>query len=331
MPLGVRQRVRRTGADGAGPTEITRALGTRPQHRREVRGHGGPVACAATGTREGEARDRPAHGMGPRGALRRPLGSAKAAPYGEADLRQARRGRGLRRVLRDGPRVRAGSGAGAAAVARRWPPRARLGAGDHAGRLRQLRRHSRGQEPRARDARARAPRSRSRRCVATGCEKAECFCEGLAGVLGLVGRVPRVMVPGDATEAGRMPFGKVTESRLFSRPRAHYRLGSRFRDPHSGNEKGFVEYTSPTAITPPQTARSAGQLSHEVYSLAVVPVVVSPACQQAAQGHRTRVVCLVGTERRTNGGSASHATSGDCRTAQEEGDWMEEFDHVDAG
>ena len=27
MPLGVRQRVRRTGADGAGPTEIARALG----------------------------------------------------------------------------------------------------------------------------------------------------------------------------------------------------------------------------------------------------------------------------------------------------------------
>ena len=72
-------------------------------------------------------------------------------------------------------------------------------------------------------------------------------------------------------------------------------------------------------------------LFHEVYSLAVVPVVVSPACQQAAQGHRTRFVCPVGTERRTNGGSASHATSGDCRTAQEEGDWMEEFDHEDAG
>ena len=72
-------------------------------------------------------------------------------------------------------------------------------------------------------------------------------------------------------------------------------------------------------------------LSHEVYSLAVVPVVVSPACQQAAQGHRARVVCPVGTERRTNGGSASHATSGDCRTAQEGGDWVEEFDHEDAG
>ena len=70
MPLDVRQRVRRTDADGAGPTEIARAPGTRPQHRREVREHGGPVARAAARAREGEARDRPAHGMGPRGARR---------------------------------------------------------------------------------------------------------------------------------------------------------------------------------------------------------------------------------------------------------------------
>ena len=88
------------------------------------------------------------------------------------------------------------------------------------------------------------PQSRSRYCVATGCERAECFCEGLVEVLGLVGRVPRVMVPGDATEAGRMLFGKVTESRLFSQMKAHYRFESRFRDPHSGNEKGSVLYAA---------------------------------------------------------------------------------------
>ena len=80
--------------------------------------------------------------------------------------------------------------------------------------------------------------------MATGCEKAECFCEGLAGVLGLVGRVPRAVVPGDATEAGRMLFGKAAESRLFLQPRAHYRFESRFRDPHSGNEKGSVLYAA---------------------------------------------------------------------------------------
>jgi len=80
--------------------------------------------------------------------------------------------------------------------------------------------------------------------VATGCERAECLCEGLVEVLGLVGRVPRVMVPGDATEAGRMLFGKAAESRLFSQPRAHYRFESRFRDPHSGNERGSVLYAA---------------------------------------------------------------------------------------
>ena len=80
--------------------------------------------------------------------------------------------------------------------------------------------------------------------MATGCERAGRLCEGLVGVLGLVGRVPRAVVPGDATEAGRMPLGKAAESRLFSRPRAHYRLGSRFRDPHSGNEKGSVLYAA---------------------------------------------------------------------------------------
>ena len=72
--------------------------------------------------------------------------------------------------------------------------------------------------------------------MATGCERAECFCEGLVEVLGLVGRVPRVMVLDNATEAGRMLFGKAAESRLFSQPRAHYRFESRFRDPHSGND-----------------------------------------------------------------------------------------------
>ena len=167
-----------------------------------------------------------------------PLGPAKAAPYGEEDLRRTRRGGGPRRIPCDGPRARAGVEADAEAVARRWPPRARLGAGDHAGRLRQLRCRGRGQEPRARAARARAPQSRSRYCVATRCERAECFCEGLAGILGPVGGVPRAVAPGDATEAGRMPFGRAAESRLSSRTRARHRLGPRFRDPRSGGGRG---------------------------------------------------------------------------------------------
>ena len=70
------------------------------------------------------------------------------------------------------------------------------------------------------------------------------LAEGLVEVFELVGRVPRVMVLDNATEAGRMLFGKVTESRLFSQPRAHYRFESRFCNPHSGNEKGSVLYAA---------------------------------------------------------------------------------------
>ena len=44
------------------------------------------------------------------------------------------------------------------------------------------------------------------------------------------------MVLDNATEAGRMLFGKVTESRLFSQLKAHYRFESRFCNPHSGND-----------------------------------------------------------------------------------------------
>lgn len=73
-------------------------------------------------------------------------------------------------------------------------------------------------------------------CIAMMCEKAECFCEGLAGISGMAGRVPRLVVPGNATEAGRMLFGRVTESKLFSQLRAHYRFEARFCNPDSGND-----------------------------------------------------------------------------------------------
>ena len=45
----------------------------------------------------------------------------------------------------------------------------------------------------------------------------------------------------NATEAGRRVRGEVTESHLFSLFRAHYRMGSRYCNPYSGNEKGSVE------------------------------------------------------------------------------------------
>lgn len=71
--------------------------------------------------------------------------------------------------------------------------------------------------------------------------RSECTCEGLSRIFGQIGRAPAALVPGNATEAGRMSRGEVTESHLFSLFRARYRCASRYRDPYSGNEKGFVE------------------------------------------------------------------------------------------
>lgn len=85
------------------------------------------------------------------------------------------------------------------------------------------------------------PHSNSRYCVAMRDEHAECFCAGLASVFGWIGRVPSTLVLDNATEAGRMVHGKVTESTLFSQLRAHYRCASRYCNPYSGNEKGSVE------------------------------------------------------------------------------------------
>ena len=157
MPLGVRQRVRRMDADGAGPTEIARALGISRNTVAKYASMEDLSPAPPLAPERAKPAIDPFAGWVSKVLAACPLGSAKAAPYGEADLRQARRGGGPRRILRDGLQVRAGVEAGAEAVARRWLPRARLGAGDHAGRLRQLRRHSRGQEPRVRAARGRAP------------------------------------------------------------------------------------------------------------------------------------------------------------------------------
>ena len=85
------------------------------------------------------------------------------------------------------------------------------------------------------------PHSNARFCAALPCERAEVFCRGLRAVFERIGRAPRLLVLDNATEAGRMAFGKVTESRLFSQFRAHYRCESRYCNPYSGNEKGSVE------------------------------------------------------------------------------------------
>ena len=85
------------------------------------------------------------------------------------------------------------------------------------------------------------PHSNARFCVAMELERSECLCWGLRLVFEWAGRAPRVLVLDNATEAGRMLRGIVTESELFSHFRAHYRCEVRFCNPHSGNEKGSVE------------------------------------------------------------------------------------------
>ena len=85
------------------------------------------------------------------------------------------------------------------------------------------------------------PHSNDRRCVALPSERSECLCAGLRRVFEGLGRSPRVLVLDNATEAGRMRAGVVTESELFARFRAHYRCSSRYCNPYSGNEKGSVE------------------------------------------------------------------------------------------
>lgn len=85
------------------------------------------------------------------------------------------------------------------------------------------------------------PHSNARFCVAMELERSERLCWGLRLVFEWAGRAPRVLVLDNATEAGRMLRGIVTESELFSHFRAHYRCEVRFCNPHSGNEKGSVE------------------------------------------------------------------------------------------
>ena len=43
-------------------------------------------------------------------------------------------------------------------------------------------------------------------------QRSECMCEGLSGIFGQIGRAPAALVLDNATEAGRMSRGEVTES-----------------------------------------------------------------------------------------------------------------------
>ena len=85
------------------------------------------------------------------------------------------------------------------------------------------------------------PHSNGRQCVALMSQRSGCLCAGLLEIFRRWGRTPAAMVLDNATEAGRMVRGEVTESRLFSQFRAHYRFESRYCNPYSGNGKGSVE------------------------------------------------------------------------------------------
>jgi transposase len=109
------------------------------------------------------------------------------------------------------------------------------------------------------------PHSNARYCEAMLSERSECMCAGLAHVFELIGRAPATLVLDNATEAGRMVRGKVTESELFSRFRAHYRCASRYCNPYSGNEKGSVEnavgFLRRNLLVPEPSASSLGELN----------------------------------------------------------------------
>ena len=72
------------------------------------------------------------------------------------------------------------------------------------------------------------PRSNDRQCFALRSQRSECLCAGLAAIFSRWGRAPRALVLDNATEAGRMVRGEVTESGLFSLFRGHYRVESRY-------------------------------------------------------------------------------------------------------
>lgn len=85
------------------------------------------------------------------------------------------------------------------------------------------------------------PHSNARWAVCSMSQRSECLCESLPRIFGHIGGVPPVVVPGNATEAGRRLSGIVRESSLFLAFRQHCGFEARFCNPYSGHEKGSVE------------------------------------------------------------------------------------------
>lgn len=171
----------------------------------------------------------------------RPRGPEEAAPHRQADLRQARRRARLRRLLLHRAEVRPRAQARPGGGGRRGVPRARVGARHLPGRFRELPRRGRREDPR--------PQAAGR--DASALERPAVRRPHVAEVGVPVLRAARDLPPlgprpgGDGARqrhrGGQDGTRELTESRLFSQFRAHYRFESRYCNPYSGNEKGSVE------------------------------------------------------------------------------------------
>ena len=126
------------------------------------------------------------------------------------------------------------------------------------------------------------PHSNARRCAATFSERPECLRDGLRGIFERIGRAPSLLVPGNATEAGRMVRGEVTEPRLFLQSRAHCRCASRHCSPCSGNGKGSVE----NAVGLPR--RNLPEPEPSVSSLAELNGTLRGGCERVNAPSRRR-------------------------------------------
>ena len=128
------------------------------------------------------------------------------------------------------------------------------------------------------------PHSNARRCAATFSERSGCPCGGLRGTFEQIGRAPSPLVLDNATEAGRMVRGEVTESRLFSQSRAHCRCASRHCSPCSGNGKGSVE----NAVGLPRRNLPEPEPEPSVSSLAELNGTLRGGCERVNAPSRRR-------------------------------------------
>ncbi len=101
------------------------------------------------------------------------------------------------------------------------------------------------------------PHSNARCCTAMTSERSECLCDGLREVFEWIGRAPSALVLDNATEAGRMVRGEVTESRLFSQFRMHYRCASRYCNPLLRQREGLGRERGRVPAAQPPGARAA--------------------------------------------------------------------------